>query len=189
MRPEEAINHSFAIPETHAKELVSLAYLQAIIAQAGLNTNSWKWDDGIDLQVGSNKEIAGVSFPSVTIPLQVKATAAWEVKDHHIAYSLKAAAYNRLRRTTAIPQYLVLYTLPEKRDGWVTYDTDHCRLFNIAHYVDLAGGPAIGLNARGEQAETITVHVPTANRLTATSLLGLFEQACQKLRALEGNHA
>lgn len=122
-----------AIPETHAKESVSLAYLAAIIAQAGLNVRTWNWDDGIDLEIGSSKHIDGLCLPTLALPFQVKSTEDWKVSNGLIAYRLKLAAYERLRATGQMyPQYLVLYTLPRDREQWVTHGDDHCKLHNCA---------------------------------------------------------
>lgn len=48
-----------AIPEPTAKEWVSVAYLEAIAAQAGLNSKRPRWDSGIDIEVGSDKPTFG----------------------------------------------------------------------------------------------------------------------------------
>ncbi len=178
------------IPETHAKECVSLAYLAAICAQAGLNIRNWKWDDGIDMEVGSSKRIAGVCLPSIGIPLQVKATASWEVINEHISYPLKASNYTKLREDNLmLPQYFILYTLPMQRERWVVYDDDHCKLYNCAFYLNLAGQPPLPLDANGSPQQTKTVHVPVANRLTGPVLHDLFVQACETVKAWRNGHA
>ncbi len=184
----QTIEPALAIPETHAKERLSLAYMQAITAQAGLNVRRWDWDDGIDMEVGTNKPIEGISFPNLAIPIQVKATAAWEIKDDHIAFSLNAKTYDNLRRATIPSQFLVLYTLPESKAQWLTYAADHCRMFNVAHYLNLAGSPALALGTDGEPHHSKTVRVPVANRLTAEVLASLFEDACQTVRQMRCRH-
>ena len=79
-----------AIPENKAKEWVSLAYLEAITAQVGLNVKSPRWDDGLDLEIGSTKPaVDGFDWRNLFITLQVKSTEYWEVKDGKIAFFLK----------------------------------------------------------------------------------------------------
>jgi hypothetical protein len=187
---EGHITANLAIPETHAKECISLAYLAAICAQAGLNVRHWKWDDGIDMEIGSSKPIQGICLPTIAMPLQVKATEDWEVKNGRIAFSLKAAAYTRLSATDLLlPQYLVLYTLPRERDRWVVYKDDHCQLFHTAYYMNLAGEPVLTAGADGNIQESKTVHVPVAQRLTAPVLLALFEKICDTVRGWRNSHA
>lgn len=135
------------------------------------------------MEIGSNKPIAGLCLPSIAIPLQIKATATWEVVKNKIAFPLKASNYARLREDgLMLPQFLVVYTLPQERNQWVVYEHDHCRLYNTAFYVNLAGEPALPVATDGLTQQTKTVHVPIANRLTGPVLLELFNQACDTVK-------
>ncbi|NJO20692.1 MAG: DUF4365 domain-containing protein [Spirulinaceae cyanobacterium RM2_2_10] len=164
--------------------------MAAICAQAGLNFRKWEWDDGIDMEVGSNKTIDGLCLPNIAIPLQVKATASWSVANDLIAFPLKAKNYTRLREEGLMyPQYLVLYTLPQNPDDWIEYEENHCKLFNCAFYLNLAGQPALPINTDGTTQETKTVHVPIANRLTGHALNELFIQACESVKSWRNGHA
>jgi hypothetical protein len=187
---ETSIAASLAIPETHAKECISLAYLAAICAHAGLNIRRWDWDDGIDMEIGSSKQVAGTCLPSIGIPLQVKATARWEVNNNSIAFPLKASNYTRLREEgLMLPQFLVLYTLPQEREKWIAYEEDHCKLYHTAFYLNLAGEQELVAGPDGVTQETKTVHVPLANRLTGPALLRLFNDACETIKGWRNPHA
>jgi hypothetical protein len=168
---------------------VSLAYLYAISAQFGLNIKSWKWDDGIDLEIGSNKpietEAGDMTFKTVAIGLQVKATKNWEVKDGQIAFPLKAANYERLRKPNSFPpEYLVLYTLPLTREQWVCHRDDHTDFLHRAYFADLSGQPALRPSETGDFPTSKTVYVPTANVLTGPRLLELYRAHCVELLKL-----
>lgn len=180
---EVPITRLDAIPESHAKERLSLAFLHALTAQAGLNVRRWEWDDGIDLEVGSNKPMHGdFVFSSFHIGLQVKATENWSVRDGRIAYPLKSKNYQRLCIPNKFnPEYLILHTLPTERDRWLCHQADHTDILHHAYFLDLSNLPALVPNANGEIQQTCTVHVPVANILTGAKLLQLFETACQDI--------
>jgi hypothetical protein len=180
---EVPITRLNAIPDSHAKEQISLAFLQALAAQAGLNVRRWEWDDGIDLEVGSNKPMHGdYVFSSFHIGLQVKATQNWSVQNGKIAYPLKSTNYQRLRTPNKFsPEYLILHTLPIARDRWLCHQADHTDILHHAYFMDLSGLPALSPNANGEIQGTRTVHVPVANVLTGAKLFQLFESACKEV--------
>lgn len=181
-----------AIPESHAKERLSLAYLHAIAAQAGLNVKRWEWDDGIDLEVGTNKPIQG-SFTLATyhIGLQVKATENWTISDGKISYPLKSKNYNRLCSPRKFnPEYLVLHTLPKERERWICHQDDHADILHHAYFVDLSNLPALEVREDGDTQQTKTVYVPVANVLTGPKLLELFQAACQDVLSIgRSSHA
>ena len=113
-----------AIPQTTAQEWISVAYVEAIAAQAGLNIKDCRWDDGVDMDIGSNKKLPG--FPNIRnlyLVLQLKSTMDWEVKNDHIHFALKASNYTMLRDPASyLPQYLVLYTMPMSRIQWIRHE-------------------------------------------------------------------
>lgn len=159
-----------------------MAYVEAITAQAGLNIKSCRWDDGIDIEIGSNKPMFGNTyFRNLYLCLQVKATENWEVAaDGTIGFSLKGSNYEQLREECFPPRYLVLYTLPHSRAHWMVHRSDHTDFNNAAFFVSLLGLPELRVAANGKKRGSRTITVPTANRFTAVSLLRLYREACEK---------
>lgn len=172
-----------AIPSSTAKEWISVAYMQAIAAQAGLNTKAPNWDTGIDIEVGSDKALYGnVKLPNYYLSFQLKATHDWRISDGVIRFRLDADTYTRLVDPVRIwPIYLVLYTLPRSRPHWIVSKRDYTEFRNKAYYVSLQGQPKLQTLADGTTRTTRTISVPTANCLTAWSLLKLYQQECEKL--------
>lgn len=125
-----------------------------------------------------------MTFPNLALPLQVKATEVWEVRDGVIAYALKASNYERLRLDSFPPQYLVLYTLPQSRARWIVPRDDHVDLLHRAYFLNLAGGAELKPTRQGRERRTKTVYVPVKNRLTAPALLRLFKDACEEAMKL-----
>lgn len=147
-----------------------------------MNLKQCRWDDGIDIEIGSNKPTFGnLYFRNLYVNLQVKSTEDWQVSsDGTIAYALKASNYEQLREPCFPPSYLVLYTLPHARAHWVVNRDNLCEFRNSAFFLSLRGQPALVARSDGRQRYTRTVRVPTKNRLTAMSLLGLYRQACEQ---------
>lgn len=170
-----------AIPESKAKEWVSVAYVHAICAQVGLNYRIAACDDGIDLEVGSNKpQFGNHRFRNLHLPLQLKATAVWEVKDNTIAFTLKQSTYDMLRSEAWPPAYLVLYTLPQARAHWVVQQHEAAEFRHRAFYLNLQGAAPLAVSGNGRRRKHKTVHVPVANRLSAVSLLRLYHGVCRE---------
>src|SRR5437764_1157825 len=131
------LDHASPIPKNMAQEWVSIAFVRALCAQAGLNISSWEWDDGLDLTVGSAKKgYAGIKIRNVKFHLQLKSTADWEAKNGKIAFRLKTLKYNQLADISVDPQHLILYTLPPVRHRWVETKTDNYVLNHCAYFYD-----------------------------------------------------
>ncbi|MGD9690401.1 MAG: DUF4365 domain-containing protein [Phycisphaerales bacterium] len=186
--PETPIEALKAIPEPTAKEWVSVAYLEAVAAQAGLNTKRPRWDSGIDIEVGSDRSMFGnLRFPNLYISFQLKSTENWEVADGSIDFRVDAATYDRLRDNDRIwPIYLVLYTLPHSRAHWIVSKPECAEFRNRAYFVSLKGLPELRARADGKRRGSRTIRVPATNHLSAASLLRLYREACEVARQLGG---
>jgi len=182
------VSSTIAIPENAAKEWVSLAYVKAIAAQAGLNINSWSWDDGVDICIGASKTLPGFpEFFNLDVSLQLKATCNWKIKNGAISFPLNASNYDKLRdERTASPQYLVLYTLPPSRTRWIVGEEGSNRFSHNAYYISLLNSPALQPRSNGRPRKTKSVKVPAVNKLNAGSLLRLYRNACESYSRLRG---
>lgn len=163
------------IPKNISKEWVSLAFVRALCAQAGLNiTQAWEWDDGLDLTIGCAKAgFAGVRVRNISYHLQVKSTADWRITNGRISYRFKEVEkYNELIQESAAPQHLVVYTLPPVRWQWVqSYGT--CAVFNhCAYFLSFAGEKLVK-----DGSASKTIQIPTSNRLTAGELIRMYRDA------------
>jgi hypothetical protein len=176
-----------AIPANIAKEWVSVAYVTAIAAQVGLNITTTKWDDGVDLTLGSTKPVvAGFELQNLWISLQMKSTENWEIEDNHIRYFLKQSNYDKLRARSVSRQFLVLYTLPkdQSRARWILQKPEHVEFSSRAFYLDLLNQPELAVKANGRRRCGKTLRIPIANRLTACSLHKLYADAAEWTRRM-----
>ena len=168
------------LPENQGKEWMSLAYMQAICAQAGLNISQTRFDNGIDLHVGSTKPISGMA--NVFLYLQLKSTETWKVEnDGFIKYDLPVENYKQLCEKSTSSQYLVLFTLPTGCHNWVKYNLENenhlhiVELRHMAYYYSLEGLPAT------KNKKKVRIKVPAQNHLTSQTLIRLFNIAIQEL--------
>jgi uncharacterized protein DUF4365 len=159
-----------AVPPLKAQEWVSLAYLQAVIAQAGLNVLHCAWDDGIDLHIGATKKLALDLPRNVFVALQVKSSQDWLLREGMIVFALDQRAYDILRDDSEMPQLLILYTLPPEREKWLVQHDEHTSLHNCAYFYSLKGHPAT------ENTDSTTIKIPVGQRLTKPALIRIFQE-------------
>lgn len=178
----------FGIPPAKAQEFVSVAYVRAIVAQAGLNTKTYDWDDGLDLDVGSKKPAPdGRRYPNVWVNLQIKSTSRWRYKDDSLEFWLDRDAYDDLRSVLSpTNQYLVLYTMHHARCSWITHgriDPSSPTTFSWqAYYLKLTGLPEIKPFKNGRPRAGKTLRIPIANRFTAAAARRMYFDAVERAR-------
>src|ERR1700710_822890 len=124
------------VPTKKVQEYISLCLIKALCAQAGLNVASWKWDDGLDLTVGSAKSgFYGCKKSNVCFYLQVKATYNWKVEGNAINFRLKRAKFDALNGWSTGPQYLIVYLMPKARHHWVCVENENSMFQHAAYFV------------------------------------------------------
>ncbi len=187
----EAFVPAAGVTENKAKEFVSVAFLRALAAQAGLNIRpSGEYDDGLDWDVGSIKKPFDnlPCSPNTWVSFQIKATSNWSVVGTAISFWLERDTYNLLRDECTTRTLLLIYCLPPERDRWLTFcsrnghgslESHYCELSHAGFYLDLRGQGELPLNGDGSPQTGTTVHVPLANRLTATTLISLYRSAIE----------
>lgn len=154
------------------KEQLSIAYAQAVIAEAGCTFSKPSLDrESIDIRAHSGEA------PFASIGLQLKATAspAW-VTSGDLSFSLSRKNYTDLSVSRIEPAYLVVLVLPENRADWCSIDADQLILRNCAYWLSLKGFPAME-----ESAATKTVHLPQSQLFNAAVLKEWFNDECKKV--------
>lgn len=155
------------IPPNTSKEWISVALLEGFCAQAELNTAQIRWDDGIDLQVGSTKPLVKGNDPgAIFISLQLKCTSAPVYSAGSLHFPLRRKTYDRLRNPKAVhDHYLVVYVVPKPRKDWIISQPKCSQFQDVAYYLNLRGLPAL---PKGQGSAV--VKIPLSNRLSAKSL-------------------
>ncbi|HEX8324563.1 MAG TPA: DUF4365 domain-containing protein [Tepidisphaeraceae bacterium] len=159
------------LAENLAKEDLSIAFINAIAAQSGLQTeHPFKHDDGIDLRMGCTSAVVpGVRRRNPQIFIQMKATSHPEISEEAIVFRFgKRERYLHLIDGSTVPQALVVYVMPDDRAKWVVPVDNHLDIHGHAFFINMADAPPIGPD------DPPKVVIPLANRLTSESLIRFF---------------
>lgn len=155
------------LPVQSIEELLSVAYVSAVVARSGFVPNSVQHDFGVDMSVRrigafGNRRIDLGTF----LDLQLKASVSWSLTDKHLAFDLEADAYNRLilrRENAATPCALVVCCLPRDDSSWLSVHEDELILKKCCYYHFLSGSQTTN---RASQR----IHIPRSQVLTPQSL-------------------
>ena len=125
-------------------QLLHLAYVSAVVADAGHVCQLVSHDLGIDCLVHEwrHSEQRGYYDAGPAFNCQLKASADCAVTDSQIKYDLKKKDYNKLvdwdGHQFAI---LVVFRMPDTQDTWFFQDEDILSLKHCCYWTELTGGP------------------------------------------------
>ena len=155
------------LPVQTIEELLSVAYVSAVVARSGFVPNSVQHDFGVDLSVrrigafGSRRIDLGTF-----LDLQLKASVSWSLTEEHLAFDLDADAYNRLilrREHAATPCALVVCCLPKDESTWLDVREEELVLKKCCYYHFLDGTETTNTSSK-------RIHIPRSQILTPQSL-------------------
>lgn len=155
-----------------AKEMLSLAFLKALLAKKGLNYSSLAIDDnGIDITI-YGKDFSGI-WPSPEVKIQLKCTSNksyFDFENGIIKFPLKKFNYNKLVQPSPMPAILVVHHCPEEPCSWVT-ETNYGNNIRLnSYWFSLRGMPEIS-------TQTKTVYIPMSQKLDSDSIMSMLEKA------------
>ncbi|WP_423066156.1 DUF4365 domain-containing protein [Devosia sp. CN2-171] len=163
------------LTEPHIKEDLSIAYVAAVSARAGVSASFGRPHDyGVDgsfypiAQWGSSRIENGFQ-----VDFQLKASIRWALDDDHVVYDLEARAYNSMaiRDPSAVPLVVIVMCLPLQDRLWLRQNERALLLKNCCYWYWLPHGPPT------DNASTRRIRIPRANALTSSNLLELLERA------------
>ena|GEM_PF-103575 len=148
------------------KEGLSRAYVQAVASAAGYTLAEPNLDrDGVDVQIRAG----GQMRPS--LDMQLKATVRLRQHGAHWRFPLLRRNYDLLREPTMVPRVLVVLDLPEDEQRWLSASAQELVMRRCAYWVAIPGAP------ESENEHTLTISIPTANRLDVPALKDLMDRA------------
>ncbi len=166
-----------------AKEDMSIAFISAVVAQSGLQTNHpYKHDDGIDIEIAAEPAVVpGVNRRNPRLFVQMKATSHPEIDDNVLTFRFKKrTSYEKLSSLSTIPQALILYVMPDERQKWMVPAESRTDVNGHAFFINMADVPSLG------QEDAPKVEIPIANRVTSSSLIEFFCDAIRRHYTPEG---
>ena len=86
-------------------------------------------------------------------------------------FPLTKRNYDLLREPAQVPRVLVVLNLPRDEERWLEISGQELVMRHCAYWTTIAGAP----ESRNEH--TVTISIPTANRLDAPALRNLMERA------------
>lgn len=150
----------------HRQEALSLAYVQAIAAHAGVTLARPGHDYGIDLTLREVGEAHGQYLDTgIALDVQLKSTTVATREPDGVTFDLDARAYDLLRADAAgSPRVLVLLALPADEADWLSQTADELVLRHAAYWLSLRGQPA------SRNRRSVRVRIPGENLFTAVEL-------------------
>ena len=153
------------LTDEHIKEGLSKSYVSTIANKAGMNceTSGREFDYGIDgsiidVKIMRNGRRCESGFK---IDFQLKSSINIEVKEDEVIYSLSAKNYNDLvDDEVGTPRILILYSLPEHSQEWVTVTEENLVMKNCAWWCSFYG------NTPTTNTSSVNVHIPRKQILT-----------------------
>lgn len=153
------------------EEYISIAYLRAIAADAGINF-SIDPEDGDSVDVHLKKHIDDLNFDS-TIGIQLKATSSsnyYREDENNVYYHLKVKNYNDLRRCSSETKYLALLILPQNEEEWISQNIEELIIRRNMYWISLFGYEEV------DNKNTIVITIPKKNIINKDSLLQLINK-------------
>jgi hypothetical protein len=168
-----------SLTQQHMEEGLSLAYVQAISAKAGVNFSFHKWDYGIDgtfhsvkiIQRGSNiKRRIDSGYP---LDFQLKASIKWTIDSTNIVFDLESKTFNdlidRSKEIRATPCILMVYCLPKDENLWLKINEKCLLMQKCCYWMYLTGQMT-------DNKASQRIRIPRTQILTPNALLILLEK-------------
>jgi hypothetical protein len=160
--------------KNHIKEQFNIAYVNAMVAQAGLNHSILAVDnDSVDLLV-TGTGFKG-KYRNPQIHFQLKCTSGAKINNDNIKFQLKRKNYDDLRGNNVLcPRYLAVLLVPESKKEWIDYGDNNLTLNNTCYWLSIKDHP------ESQNKKSVTVDIPIHQRLTAEQLIILMTNASQE---------
>jgi hypothetical protein len=155
------------------KEQFSIAYIQALAAQAGLTHAVPVVDnDSIDISILGRGFNGRIRSPQINV--QLKCTSNGMFEEECLKFDLKLKNYEDLSgEGCLVPRYLVVLVVPDKPEDWIIYSDEGLLLKYCCYWTSLRFDPVTA------NSKSVRVEVPIDQRVTASSLINLMEIASE----------
>lgn len=160
------------IPPEHMKERLSMAYVSAVAARAGVACRPTTAPEyGTDLHLVKINYVNGKFVDTGWIlNCQVKSTSNCELQATQIVYDMEVDAFNKLAEWDgAGPCILVLFCLPDGLDNWLSVDEDELILKRCCYWTKITEPPTTNKSKK-------RIFIPRSQLLTPDTVVTLLEQ-------------
>ena len=160
------------------KEELSMAYISALCAMAGISFDRQSHDDdSTDAIIKKLVTISDGRKCESVLRIQLKSTSSpSQYKDNEdgVTYTLKAKNYNDLRTVSTTPIILALLILPEDEGDWMTWTQEELMIKGKMYWQSFESSREI------ENKHSISVKIPKENYVNADTLLELLQKVAEE---------
>lgn len=156
----------------HQKELLSQAYVRAVVAKAGFNLSKDEFDYGYD---GTIKEVevrnGRYRDTNLVVNYQLKSTCNIEIENDDVVYDLDKDNYNDLIEVNTMnPQILILVALPSNPDEWLDISPERMIIKRCAWWCSLRGLKETNNSSKKR------IRIPAKQLFTPEALIEIFKK-------------
>lgn len=162
-------------------EFLQVAYVNAVVADAGKSCDNPRRDAGIDLRVSdwiqdpkhpNRYEDGGVVFNC-----QLKASTRCRFKDGNMIFPMKVRDYNKLVNWRGFGiKILVAFHMPDNPDTWFSQNNDIMCLKHCCYWTELTGQPP----SPNKDDSTKRIPIPENNVFDSETVMQLTERAIRE---------
>ena len=162
--------------DTKRKEELSLSYLNAICAYAGIAVEPQKHDDdSIDVIIKKRITRKDGRLYSAQLAVQLKSTSMDLIEDNNsIHYSLKVKNYNDLRMQSTMQQLLFLLVLPNDENNWIQHSIEQLIIRRCMYWLSFSD------TEETENTDGITLLMPKLQVVSSDTLLALLQKVAEE---------
>lgn len=148
------------------KERFSLAYIEAVAAQAGYHMSEPRVDhDSVDgVLMGDSRNRPRLDF-------QAKATSSEVLRESYLSFPLPTKNYNDLRAESLTPRILIVVLMPRDVAQWTSHSRDQLCLRHCGYWISLKGQPA------SRNVRSVSIRIPVDNLFSSVQLAELMGKA------------
>lgn len=160
--------------EAHIKEKISLSYVTALAAHAGMSVATSSLDYGFDgtfrdITYDEREKRYGES--GYSIDFQLKSTVNVSLNNGFVEYNLEVKNYNQLIKTNVgSPRILIVYSMPSDSLSWITVSRNETVFRKCAWWCSLKGFPEIN------NKKTVKIKIPEMQQLSSDTLRELMNK-------------
>lgn len=165
--------------ETQRKEVLSVSYLNAVCAYAGIAMERQQYDDdGVDVVLKKDIPLPlSEDLFMARMHVQLKSTSQNIADDKtNIHYPLKVKNYNDFTKLSHYPKILCVLVLPGLEKDWLNVTADELVLRKCMYWLKA------DWTEPSQNNETKTVCIPKNNIVTPEAMMALFRKECEKLQ-------
>ena len=155
----------------HRQEALSLAYVTAVAARAGMTFSLPSHDYGTDLWLHQVIETSGERRQTGQgFRIQLKSTTIATLEHDAVVYDLDLRAYEMLRVGDDLyPLLLLVYVMPANEAEWLVQDETRLELRSCSYWMLLQGQP------QTTNTTSVRIRIPRTNQFTSGALVRIMD--------------